>query len=59
MPVDKRKEHGVGCAVRNTLLQPVEVRSDGNERISTLRLHTTKGTSTLVSVYAQCKYAIF
>ena len=49
---DERREHGVGFAVKNTLLQSVEVGSDGNERITTLRLHTNKGTATLVSVYA-------
>ena len=57
MPVDKRKEHGVGCAVRNTLLQPVEVRSDGNERVTTLRFKTKKGTATIVSVYAHTVYS--
>ena len=55
--VDERREHGVGFAVKNTLLQSVEVGSDGNERITTLRLHTKKETATLVSVYAHTLYA--
>ncbi|MEL6806088.1 MAG: endonuclease/exonuclease/phosphatase family protein, partial [Bacteroidota bacterium] len=55
--VDERREHGVGFAVKNTLLRSVEVGSDGNERIATLRLHTKKGTATLVSVYAHTLYA--
>ena len=55
--VDERREHGVGFAVKNTLLQSVEVGSDGNERITTLRLHTKKGTATLVSVYAHTLYS--
>ena len=38
--VDERMEHGVGFAVKNTLLYYVEVGYDGNERITTLRLHT-------------------
>ena len=40
--------HGVSFAVKNTLLQHVEVESDGNKRITTLRLHIKKGTATLV-----------
>ena len=35
----------------------MEVGSDGNEHITTLRLHTKKGTSTFVSVYALTLYA--
>ena len=46
-------ERGVGFAVRNTLLQHVEVGSDDNERIIVLSFHTKKGISTLVSVYAR------
>ena len=53
--VEERKEYGVGFAVKNTLLQHVEV-GDGNERIATLRLHTKKGTATLISVYAHTLY---
>ena len=55
--VDERREHGVGFAVKNTLLQSVEVGSDSNERIATLRLHTKKGTATLISVYAHTLYS--
>ena len=55
--IDERREHGVGFAVKNTLLQSVEVGSDGNERITTLRLHTRKGTATLVSAYAPTLYS--
>ena len=52
--VGERREHDVGFAVKNTLLQHVEIGSDGNERITTFRLHIKKVTSTLVSVYAIC-----
>ncbi|MCP4267312.1 MAG: hypothetical protein GY777_17355, partial [Candidatus Brocadiaceae bacterium] len=55
--VEERREHGVGFAVKNTLLQSVEVGSDGNKRIATLRLHTKKGTATLISVYAHTLYS--
>ena len=34
----------------------MEVGSDGNERIATLRLHTKKGTATLNSVYEHTLY---
>ena len=54
--VNERREHGVGFAVRNNLLKMVEVGSHGSERILTLRLSTTDGYVTLISVYAptQC-----
>ena len=52
--VDERREYGVGFAVKNKLLQSVEVGCDGNERITTLRIHTKKAT--LLSV--QCTHAI-
>ena len=54
-PVYERREHGVGFD-----------GSDGNERITTLRLQTKKGTATFVSVYAhtlhsdeQVKYTFY
>ena len=37
--IDESRERDVGFVVKNTLLQSVEVGSDGNERITTLRLH--------------------
>ncbi|XP_066282992.1 uncharacterized protein [Branchiostoma lanceolatum] len=46
------REHGVGFAVKNTLLRMVEPGSNGSARLLTLRLNTTKGPITLVSVYA-------
>ena len=45
-------EHGVGFAVRNSLLSMIEPGSNGSERLLTLRLNTTAGPVTLVSVYA-------
>ena len=45
-------ERGVDFAVKNTLLQHVEVGYDDNERIIILSLHTKEGIATLVSVYA-------
>ena len=55
--VDESREHGVGFATKNTLLQSVEVGSDGNKRITTLRLHTKKRTANLVTVYAHSLYS--
>ena len=56
--VDEHREHGVGFAVKNMILQHGKVESHGNEHITTLCLHTKKGTTTLVSVYVHCTYAI-
>ncbi len=49
---EDRMEHGVGFAVRNTLLSMVEPGDKGCERLMTLRLHTADGPVTLVSAYA-------
>ncbi|XP_076041899.1 uncharacterized protein LOC143025776 [Oratosquilla oratoria] len=42
-------EHGVGFAVRNTLLSMVEPGDKGSERLMTLRLHTSEGPVTLIN----------
>ena len=44
--------HGVSFAVGNTLLSTIEPGSNGSERLLTLRLNTTAGPVTLISVYA-------
>ncbi|XP_052698894.1 craniofacial development protein 2-like [Crassostrea angulata] len=49
---DEPREHGVGFAVKNSLLSTVEPDGEGSERLLTLRLNTTTGPITLVSVYA-------
>ncbi len=49
---DEPRQHGVGFAVRNSLLSTVEPGSNGSDRLLTLRLNTTAGPVTLVSVYA-------
>ena len=49
---DEHREHGVGFAVKKSLLKMVEPGSNGSARILTLRLNTTEGPFTLVSVYA-------
>ena len=51
------REHGVGYAIRNTLLKMTEPVRDGTERILSLRLHTTEGTVNLISVYSPTLYA--
>ena len=48
----EHREYGVGFAVRNSLLIMIEPGSNGSERLLTLRLNTTAGPLTLVSVYA-------
>lgn len=49
---EERREHGVGFAVRNTLLEMVEPSDKGSERLLSLRLHTSAGPVTLISAYA-------
>ena len=46
------REHGVGFAVRHTLLRMIEPPTDGTERIFTLRLSSMQGPVNLVCVYA-------
>ena len=54
---DEKREHGVGFAVKNSLLKMVEPPSNGSERILTMRLNTTTCPITLVSVYAPTNMA--
>ncbi|XP_047471495.1 craniofacial development protein 2-like [Penaeus chinensis] len=51
-PKDERREHGVGFAVKNSLLKMIEPPTNGSERIFTMRLNTTTCPVTLISVYA-------
>ena len=51
-PVDERREHGVGFAVKNSLLKTIEPPTMGSERILTMRLNTNSCPVTLISVYA-------
>lgn len=49
---DEPIEHGVGFAVKNSLMSSVEPDGKGSERLLTLCLNTTTGPITLVNVYA-------
>ena len=49
---DEPREHGVGFAVKNSLLSIIEPGSSSSEQLLNLCLNTTKGPVTLVSVYA-------
>ena len=49
---EHRREHGVGFAVRNTLLKTVKPGDKGCERLLTLRLYTSDGPISLISAYA-------
>ena len=51
---DEPTEHGVGFAVKNSLLSMVEPGSSGSKQLLNLCLNTTKGSVTLVGVYAPC-----
>ncbi|XP_055901527.1 uncharacterized protein LOC129928949 [Biomphalaria glabrata] len=46
------REHGVGFAVKNTLLNTVELKCNGSERLLSLRLNTSTGHVTLICAYA-------
>ncbi|KAI8483145.1 hypothetical protein Bbelb_391640 [Branchiostoma belcheri] len=46
------RQHGVGFAVRNTLLAAVEPPTGGTERLLSLRLSTDAGHVNILSVYA-------
>ena len=54
---DEKREHGVGFAVKNSLLKMVEPPINGSERILTMRLNTTSCPYTLISVYAPTNMA--
>ena len=49
---DEIREHGVGFAVRNTLISMIEPSESGTERILTMRLQTTNGPVNLINAYA-------
>ncbi|KAI8494376.1 hypothetical protein Bbelb_276020 [Branchiostoma belcheri] len=49
---DEPRQHGVGFAVRNTLLAAVEPPTGGTERLLSLRLSTDAGHVNILSVYA-------
>jgi len=49
---EEPREHGVGFAVKNNLLSMVELGRGGSERLLTLRLNTSEGPISLISVYA-------
>ena len=51
-PTGAPKQHGVGFAVKNTLLPSIEPPSSGTERIIALRLRTSDGPANIFSVYA-------
>lgn len=45
-------QHGVGFAVKNTLIAFIEPPSSGTERILALHLSTSSGPANIISVYA-------
>ncbi|XP_063595354.1 uncharacterized protein LOC134772317 [Penaeus indicus] len=51
-PPDETWEHGVGFAVRNTLLGSIIPPTEGTERILPLQLHSSTGPVSLISAYA-------
>ena len=51
-PAEEPRQHGVGFAVRNSLLPMIEPPSDGTERILSMGLNTSSGKVNLMSIYA-------
>ncbi|XP_072021932.1 craniofacial development protein 2-like [Amphiura filiformis] len=49
---DQPRQHGVGFAVRNTLLSSIEPPTGGTERFLSLRLSTSSGPVSIMNVYA-------
>ncbi|XP_047490913.1 uncharacterized protein LOC125040403 [Penaeus chinensis] len=56
-PPEEPRQHGVGFAIKNTLMTSIEPPSAGTERILTLRLSTSFGSATIISVYAPTLYS--
>ena len=49
----ERRLHGVGFAIRNSLLSSVEAPSNGTERIISIRLLCSSGNVNIICAYAQ------
>ena len=49
---DEHRIHGVGIAVRNSILSSVQPHSQGTERIISLLLNTSSGPTHIFSAYA-------
>jgi exonuclease III len=56
-PLSEPRQHGVGFAVKNSLLPFIEPPSTGTERILLLRLSTSSGVANIVSAYAPTLYS--
>ncbi|XP_063592477.1 uncharacterized protein LOC134769668 [Penaeus indicus] len=56
-PPEEPRKHGLGLAVRNTLMTSIEPPLAGTERILTLRLSTSSSSATIISVYAPTLYS--
>ncbi|XP_047490320.1 uncharacterized protein LOC125039959 [Penaeus chinensis] len=56
-PPEELRQHGVGFAIRNTLMTSIEPSSAGTERILTFRLSTSSGSATIISVYSPTLYS--
>ena len=50
--IEEKREHGVGFAVKNSLLTVTEPPVNGSARILNIRLSTRAGRANIMSVYA-------
>ena len=51
-PTDQPRQHGVGFAVKNTLISSTEPPTAGTDRLISLRLSTSSGPVSILCVYA-------
>ena len=52
LPSDRPRQHGVGFAVKNSLMTYIEQVAHGTERILGIKLLTSMGTAHILSLYA-------
>ena len=55
---EEKREHGVGFAIKNSLLGCIVPPSEGSERILKLQLQTSAGPVSLVSAYAPTLHSL-
>ncbi|GAA6105796.1 zinc finger protein 2 homolog isoform X1 [Tachysurus ichikawai] len=58
-PSDEPRQHGVGFAVKNTLVAFIEPPSSGTERILALRLSTSSGTAKILAKWSHLRNAVY
>ena len=56
-PEQETREHGIGFAARNHLLQMIPAPTEGTEKMLTLHLSSEQGTANILCIYTpQCQF---